>query len=141
MAVATALAATSTVTTGVAPGIMPPQVLSGPLYALMTVLLFGTGMLAAFVAIDVVRRSISYGDHTAEKLRLGYLIPQLAFVILMMFSQFEGLLPIVVVGIVTLCAPVVLVQSLAYLLIVVFPKPATAPTADNVESSDEHPAS
>lgn len=126
-------AATSTVATGVASGVMPPQILGGPLFWLMTVLLFGAGMLAVFVVIDVARRAISYGDHAAEKLRLGYLIPQLIFVVLMMLSQFEGLLPIEVVGIVTLCAPVALIQGLAYLLIVVFPKPAVVPTEEELE--------
>lgn len=136
MAAASALAATpSAIATGAATGVMPPQVLGGPLYLLLTVLLFGTGMLAVFVIIDVIRRAISYGDHTAEKLRLGYLIPQLVFIVLMMFSQFEGLLPIVVVGIVTACAPILLIQSLAYLLTVVFPK-QTAPAENDEPFSD-----
>lgn len=125
-------ASPTTVATDVATGVMPPQVLGGPIYVLVMVLLFAAGMLAVFVVIDVIRRASTYGTHTAEKFRPGYLIPQLAFLVVMLLSQFEGALPIIVVGIVTLCAPIVLIQSLVYLLTVVFPKPAP-PTAEELE--------
>lgn len=106
-------------------------ILGGPVFWVVTGLLFVAGMLAAFVVIDAVRRARFPGSRPAEPLRWFFLVPQAVFLVLMLLGQ-GGAIPIVVTGIVVISTPLALAQGVAYLLRVVFPKPA-APEATEEE--------
>ena len=102
---------------------MPGGVLiGGPLFWFLVGVLFLAGMLAAYVAIDVTRRAWFPGTRLAERARWWYLVPQAAYLVLMLLGQFNAI-PMAVTGIVVLCTPLALGQQVVYLLRVVFPKP------------------
>ncbi len=100
-------------------------VLGGPVFWLITGLLFATAMLGAFVAIDVVRLAFLRKSRPAERLRWWYLVPQGLYMALLLLGQSGAISGAVVIAVV-LTTPFVLAQGIAYLLRVVFPKPATA---------------
>ena len=101
--------------------------LGGPLYWVIIVMLFGAGMLAAFVTLDSIRRLLKPG---ASRRLWAYLVPQALFFVLLIVSQWPKM-PILVNGILVLCSPFALGDAFAYLLRVVYPKPAAvaAPVA------------
>lgn len=103
-------------------------ILGGPIYWFMVVLLFLAGMLAAFVVIDSVRRA--FFAHTAERTVRWwtYLVPQGAYLLLLLVVQGPWL-PLIASAVMVLLTPLALIQSIAYLLRVVFPK-TTLPAAD-----------
>jgi len=100
-------------------------VLGGPVFWVVTVLLFGAAMLAAFVVIDSLRRALLPGSRPAEPLRWVYLVPQAVYFVLMVLGQLNAV-PILAVGVAVLAAPVVIAQGVVYLLRVVFPKASHA---------------
>jgi hypothetical protein len=109
---------------------MPGRVLiGGPLFWTLVGVLFLAGMLAAYVAIDVSRRAWWPGARMAERLRWWYLVPQSAYLVLMLLGQF-GAMPMAVTGAVVLCTPLALAQQATYLLRIVFPKTPAAPEDD-----------
>jgi hypothetical protein len=110
-----------------------PQLLSGPVFWVLTGLLFVAAMLAAFVTIDSARRAWVPGSGAAEPLRWWYLVPQAVYFVLVILGG-VGAIPMIVTGIVFLCMPLALAQGIAYLLRVVFPK---TPTTDPAEESME----
>ena len=113
---------------------MPGRVfIDGPLFWTLVGVLFLAGMLAVYVAIDVMRRSWFRGVRAPERVRWWYLVPQAAYLALMLLGQLNAI-PMAVTGIVVLCTPLALGQQVVYLLRVVFPKPPTVefepPTVD-----------
>jgi hypothetical protein len=107
-------------------------ILGGPLFWVTTAVLFGSGMLAAFVVIDAVRRAKFPGSKPAEPMRWVYVIPQGALVVLMLLGQVRAV-PVIVTGVVVILTPVVLAQGMAYLLRVVFPKQPWPAPGDDAE--------
>lgn len=113
-------------------GVGSDYVLGGPVFWVMTGLLFATAMLGAFVAIDVARRALLPGSRPAEPLRWWFLVPQVCYVVLLLLGQFGAISGVVVMTVV-LATPLALAQGIAYLLRVVFPKPATPTPAEEFE--------
>ncbi len=99
--------------------------IGGPLFWILVSVLFLAGMLAAFVVIDVVRSSWFGGPRPTQRVRWWYLAPQAAYLVLIVFGQFNAI-PIALTGIVVLCTPLALAQQAAYLLRIVYPKQAVA---------------
>jgi len=110
-------------------------ILGGPLFWVMTGLLFLTAMLAAFVVIDCLRRTLAPGSRPAEPLRWFYVVPQALYFVLLLSGQ-TGAIPAAVVVAVVLATPLVLAQGIAYLLRVVFPKQPSAELAADPEESE-----
>jgi hypothetical protein len=103
---------------------MPGRVLiGGPLFWTLVGVLFLAGMLAAYVAFDAVRRAWFPGTRAPERVRWWFLVPQAAYLVLVLLGQFNAI-PMAVTGIVVLCTPLALGQQVVYLLRVVFPKPS-----------------
>jgi len=105
-------------------------ILGGPVYWLMVILLLLAGMLAAFVVLHaslVARRGRLAEKPVSLWLWAG---PQAAYVALLFLVQ-TPLLPLVASAVLVLLTPLALIQSIAYLLRVVFPKPA-----DSIDSED-----
>jgi len=112
-------------------------VLGGPVYWIVVGLQFATAMLAVFVVIDTLRRSFLPMRKEAEPLRWYYLVPQAIYFVFMMLGE-GRLVPDAFAAGVVLVTPFALAQGFAYLLRVVFPKPAVAVDAD-ATTEDERP--
>jgi len=108
---------------GAAPG--SDYVLGGPVFWIATGLLLVAGALAAFIVFDSLRRAFFPGARPAEPLRLFYVVPQALYLFVVVLGQVRAI-PVLVTGIFVLLTPLALVQGIAYLLRVVFPKPADA---------------
>lgn len=113
-------------------GASSDYVLGGPVFWLMTALLFATAMLGAFVVLDVARRTFVPGPRSAEPFRWWYLVPQGLYMALLLLGQSGAISGAVVIAVV-LTTPLALAQGVAYLLRVVFPKPAPAPAEEEFE--------
>jgi len=118
-------------------------ILGGPIYWFMVILLVLAGMLAAFVVLhaSLVARRKQLADTPASVwLWAG---PQAGYLALLFVVQ-TPLLPLIASAVLVLLTPLALIQSIAYLLRVVFPKPAvptdvdaSAPLQDPDDSADE----
>jgi hypothetical protein len=108
---------------GAVPG--SDYVLGGPVFWIATGLLMIAGVLAAFIVFDSLRRAFFPGAHQAEPLRLFYLVPQALYLVVVVLGQVRAI-PVLVTGIFVLLTPLALAQGIAYLLLVVFPKPVDA---------------
>lgn len=109
-------------------------ILGGPIYWFMVTLLFLAGMMAAFVILDSLRRA--FFAHTALRTWRWwtYVVVQAAYLALLLVVQ-TSLLPPIASAVMVLLTPFALVQSIAYLLRVVFPK-SGAPVEDATPTSD-----
>ena len=108
--------------------------LGGPIYWLMIGLLVLAGMLAAFVvllALLVARRGRLAEKPASVWLWAG---PQVVYLALLFVVQGPWL-PLIASAVLVLLTPVALIQSIVYLLRVVFPKHAAFATA-NVPSEE-----
>jgi hypothetical protein len=124
-------------------------IIGGPVLLMTTGLLFVEGMLAVFVAIDGARRLVRPPTGATPSRRLlFYVVPQALYVLLMFLGEINAT-PMIVTGVVMLMTPIVFVQSVVYLLRVVFPKPvaggsseepATSAHVAEVQLAEEEPA-
>lgn len=113
-------------------------VLGGPFYWFMVTLLLLGGMLSAFVVLDSVRRRMRDRDARSTISWWVYVVPQTAYFVLLMLVQ-TPLLPPVASAVLMLLTPLALIQQFAYLLRVVFPKPAAVDVATAAEEVVEAP--
>ena len=97
-------------------------ILNGPIYLLMIGLLFLAGMLAAFVILHSLRRAFFVHTSKPDARWWAYLAPQGLFLLLLLVVQGPWL-PLIASAVVVFITPFALIQSIAYLLRVVFPKP------------------
>ncbi len=97
-------------------------ILGGPIYWLMIGLLFLAGMLAAFVILDSLRRAFFAHTSKPDARWWAYVAPQGVFFLLLLVVQGPWL-PLIASAVLVLITPIALIQSIAYLLRVVFPKP------------------
>jgi len=114
-------------------------ILGGPVYWFMVILLLLAGMLAAFVVLHaslVARRGRLAGKPASVWLWAG---PQAGYLALLLVVQ-TPLLPLVASAVLVLLAPLALVQSFAYLLRVVFPKPVETTDAEGLDAADSEAA-
>jgi hypothetical protein len=130
----------ATVATGAGPGVMAAQVLGGPVWWFVFGLYLLTIALAVFVLIDSQR--------PARREALAA-IPEPSW----LYAVFTGVYLVVVVGVwipavprivavvPVVLTPIALALSVAYLLRVVFPKPASAMRTDaDAPHAEEHSA-
>ncbi len=100
-------------------------ILGGPIYWFMVILLLLAGMLAAFVVLHaslVARRGRLAEKPVSVWIWAG---PQAAYLVLLFLVQ-TPLLPLIASAVLVFLTPLALIQSIAYLLRVVFPKPEDA---------------
>ena len=119
----------------------PNYILGGPIYWFMVLLLFLAGMLAAFVILDSLRRVFHTHTSQPDARWWAYFVPQSAYLVLLLVVQ-TPLLPLIASAVMVLLTPFALIQSVAYLLRVVFPKPVADPRITDVASANdpgEHP--
>jgi len=104
-------------------------ILAGPIYWFVVVLLVLAGMLAAFVVLHA--SLIARRKQLAEKPASVWLWagPQAGYLALLLIVQTPAL-PLIASAVLVLLTPLALIQSIAYLLRVVFPKPAVPNDAD-----------
>jgi len=104
-------------------------ILGGPIYWFMVALLVLAGMLAAFVVLHA--SLIARRKQLAEKPASVWLWagPQAGFLALLFVVQ-TPLLPLIASAVLVLLTPLALIQAIAYLLRVVFPKPVGQASED-----------
>ena len=109
-------------------------ILGGPIFWFMIALLFIAGMFAAFVVLDSLRRAFFAHTATPDARWWAYLAPQGLYLLLLLVVQ-TPLLPPIASAVLVFLTPLALIQSVAYLLRVVFPKPKSASIHDANEAS------
>jgi hypothetical protein len=110
-------------------------ILGGPVYWFMVALLLLGGTLAGFIVLDSLRRAFFAHSSQPDARWWAYLAPQGAYLLLLLVVQGPWL-PLSASAVVVLLTPFALIQSIAYLLRVVFPKPPAAyvePVASGIE--------
>jgi hypothetical protein len=113
------------VTTGVAQGVMPPQVLGGPVWWYAVVVYVLALSLSAYVVIDSLRPARKTRFAELPEPGLLYTIFLGVYVALALGVWIKGI-PRVVSAIPVGLTPFALAAGVAYLLRVVFPKPSAA---------------
>ncbi len=104
--------------------------LGGPVFVAVLALFYGTGLMAIFVSIDVFRprRAPLFADK--PKSRLMWVVPQLLFLAMFIAARLPWTSLAVVSTAVVIATPFVLGLQIAYLLRVVYPKPALLAVGD-----------
>ncbi len=113
--------------------------LGGPVWIFLVFVMAITVALAVFVVIDATRRLRRCGPDERPWL-IFYAVIQGLFLVLMGLAQLD-VFPSIFAAIVAVLTPLVLIQSIAYLLRVVFPKhPERTPACElDVEPGDTPP--
>lgn len=112
----------ATVATGAGPGVMPPQVLGGPVWWFVFGLYLLTIALAVFALVDSQRPARK--DRLAELPEPAWLYPVLSGVYLVcVVGAWLPFVPRALSAVPVGLTPFSLALSIAYLLRVVFPKP------------------
>lgn len=94
--------------------------LGGPVWIFLTAVLVTTIALAVFVVVDSIRRLRRCGPDERPWL-LFYAVLQGLYLVLLLAAQ-PSFMPRILGALVTIATPLALIQSIAYLLRVVFPK-------------------
>ena len=120
--------AVGTVATGAGEGVMPAQVLGGPIWWLVMGLYLLTIGLAIFTLVDSLRSRRAERFSAIWEPRLLYAVPCLLY-LLFVVGVWAPIVPRPVSAVPVALTPLVLALGVAYLLRVVFPKPeARTPT-------------
>lgn len=110
------------------------EVLSGPVYLFVVVIMYGTGLLSLFVVVDSLRASRAPAFAGRPWLRWLWTVPQALYLLVFLIENVPftatGLLATVLV-IATIPA---LIHGIAYLLQVAYPPPGRA-----ADSTPEEP--
>lgn len=136
---AAATGAVSAVTTGVAPGIMPPQVLGGPVWWYVMGVYLLTIVLAAFCLADSLRATRR--ERFAELPEPAWLYT-IAFAVYLVcvVGVWIPVVPRAVAAVPVILTPFALALGVAYLLRVVFPKSGVG-SSDDTGEDDASPTS
>ncbi len=94
--------------------------LGGPVWIFLMAVMFLAIGLAVFVVVDSIRRLVRCGPDERPWL-LFYSCLQGLYLVMLGVAQLD-VMPRIFAAVVAVCTPLALIQSLAYLLRVVFPK-------------------
>ena len=127
----------SVVASGVAPGVMPPQVLGGPIWWFLVGLYVLTFGLSAYCLIDSFRPARA--ERIAALPEPGWLY-SVAFTVYLVcvVGVWIPLIPRGVSVVPVLLAPFALALGIAYLLRVVFPKPVSTAKGDDGQADESN---